>query len=273
MVVVGIILLLMGIAIPVSSGVLKHSQAKATEATLETVKNAIEVFASEKPLHGHGFVFDPASGPGDTWGGNCYELFGPLPPSPVAWLSHKSAGRLSGLAPSFPETNPLVNKNAPCPTDTGDKFKAILEYYIESSTYTTGDADSRERYATSECLLIFLRTYSPQARAIVAKLGKALTNEDRDTIVRNNQAEELFELRDTWGNPVRYTVHYMGKVVGAKLYRWELRSAGADGKFADVMPLVDNYGTYSSIPNPFSAKGEEDTGDDVIVSGSIKTEN
>ena len=250
MVVIGIIGLLLAIAVPVSVGVVKSSQAKATEATLETVKAAIEAFQNEKPLRELGWVFDPPTGPSDPSGGACYRLFGPLPPSPATLLTHKSTSPDPDLLISGPETDPVSLMSSRVADMTRDKFvdntNGILRGYLGAGYVGTPDAAAQ--YATSECLLIFLRTFSPQAKVITDRLGKAMTNDDGDSIVRNNQTQDLNELRDTWGNPVRYTVLYVGRVVGGDLYRWELRSAGADGKFADV----DFFAATPPVPNPFS---------------------
>lgn len=271
-VVVAIIALLLAISVPVSSGLLNSQKARATEAMFETVRNAIEVFQTEKPLKNHQRIFEL---------GSHWDMFGPLPPSPTALLTWADPGD-SDLWLSGPEMDAktgLLSNDKPG-IRTREKFigkDMLIESYLQGEYRfpTTLSTQAPMKYATTECLLVFLRRFSPQARTIVDRVNKFMTNEDKDYVELLDPAtgnpysdpkrEDLPELRDAWGNAVRYTVRFTGPVVGGRMYRWELRSAGADGKFGDI---VDKNG----IPDPFTTEAERYSGDDVVVSGSIKVE-
>lgn len=242
-VVVAIMGMLLAIAIPVSMAVVKGNQAKLTQTTLETLKSAIEVFETRKPLR-------------TLSNGNYWQMFGPLPPSPTAqWLD---------VPPSLPET-PL----------TAQKFAAkdgLIQGagYQYASPFMTGYVpithaaafESSTKYPTIECLVFFLRNYSPETKAILDKLGKALTNEDNDLVVtgfpinlndpnsHHKKIDDLFEVRDAWNRAIQYNVQALPIPGGTRLV-WELRSAGADGIF---LPMF----------------ADPDIGDDVVVTGTHK---
>lgn len=280
-VVVAIIGLLLAIAVPVSVALVKSNQSKLTATTLEMVKNAIDTFQSRKPLRNQlgVFFYD-----GVNDGGNYWRLFGPLPPSPTARLSYLSSPPSplywNWTSPEDPVTaqkfaDPMsapnsgiggildryLNCNLPAPWSITNPRYIYAKMGTGGAVYLPNvDAvTSRNSYPTIECLIFFLRNYSPEAKTIIDKLGKALTNEDSDfvvdvSIVPNTKLDDLFEVRDAWSKPIQYNFQAL-LVPGGRRLIWELRSAGPDGVFR-VM---------------FDANPE--AGDDVVVSGSYKLED
>jgi len=261
-VVVGIIGLLLTIAVSVSSAVWKNSKSRATKMTLETVKSAIDAFAQQDPLRNKHVQFDPTASNNFS---KC--LFGPFPPSPQGSVTPKATNDSddSPFNRSAPEDDPKTNPTGLKDNKTRDKFigggmlggPGILAQYLGKEHVGPGlspDPNSAASYATSECLILFLRTFSPQAKAILDRLGKSLTNEDQDSVrdVGGANVEPLYELRDAWGQAVQYNF-WRTPVIGGTQFTWELRSAGEDGKFA----------------TPFSDPANSD---DIVVSGSLKKE-
>ena len=125
----------------------------------------------------------------------------------------------------------------------------------------TGWSNGYVDYASIECLLLFLRTFSPDAAKIIADLpSSAISNLDHDVAFEdpNNNKEpdvdsttgeplekaiELFEVLDAWRRPIRYAITepIFDAVTGQVIFpaRWELRSAGQDGVFA--LPFVEAH--------------------------------
>jgi len=251
-VVVAIISLLLAISIPVSVGLVKNQQEEATKATLEVLKSAIDTYHLRRPGQNLGGIFP-----------NRYsELFGRFPPSPTAALQITGSPIPTEWQASPPEHPGTVLKFV----GNGSGSPGLLQAYLGAQLmvhagnnafyYPQGTSRAAaEKFPTIECLLIFLRTYSPEARAMIDRLGKALTNEDGDCIDRNGDRiadDELFEVRDAWGEAIQYNF-VASPIVGGWVYKWELRSAGQNKVF---MP----------------AFSDPDAGDDVVVSGSARSE-
>jgi len=251
MVVVGILVILMVIAIPVATGLLDSQRGRQTLATMDTLRVAIEQFADEAPIRGEGKLGTGTVHP--------YEVvFGRYPASPTSAVLP---------AEGWPSTNryPVTEEAAP---ETREKFDLLVRAFTKYSGGlhpSPGDSPEHDDN-TIECLVLFLNTFSPQASQTLQHIqASVMTNEDRDLAYRiediaapeaydadEHEAVDLFEVRDGWKRPMRYAVlspqlNTQGQTVLPA--RWELRSAGADGQFAEL---------------PFTPEEESD---DVVLRG------
>lgn len=257
-VVVVIISLLLAIALPVSTGLLNSQKAKATLMTMQTLDSAMGTFASERPIAASSYV----------------DLFGPFPPSPVTSFVLDSGNAVfSSVGPTGFTTGEYRFAVDP---GTKWKFEELVRNYIvphvdvptwhynaDNSWFKTDHPDT-DKYLSIETLVLFLRQLSPASRRTIERMQKHLTNKDRDAIEwvvgGGITATDLFEITDAWGNPLRYAVQSpVREGTGPRLkIRWELRSAGPDGKFNPTFMLPGTDGAFLS---------EEDAGDDVILRG------
>lgn len=263
-VVVAIIGLLLAIAVPASVGLVNSQKAKATKATMQTLELAINSFASEKPIS-------------DDW---YVARYGSFPPSPATSVV------LLASDPAFSKAGPTGSTNGEyrfaADPGTKSKFEALVRGYLvppgnvstwhynDNSSWYETDYPDTDRYLDIETLVLFLRQLSPQARQSLDRMQKNTTNKDGDRIAWDADGDnstpevkttDLFEVNDAWGNALRYTVQ--SPVVNSKgmalKIRWELRSAGPDGKFSS---------TFLALPGPDGAfANEELAGDDVVLRG------
>jgi hypothetical protein len=216
---------------------------------METLRTAIDYYAADRPLQNNN---DPILDEGsNTYRGYSY-IFGPYPPSPNATMA------MSPGTPSVSNTSIEYESSMPPPyNEVGLKFLRLIETYIPRAIgkdpYPISNTDD---YASIECFVLFLEEFSPQARAVLANLpDQVKSNQDVDRsggalttdgiVYDDGRRRDLYEIVDGWGKPLRY---YAGATNGLIKYRWELRSAGPDGRFSDP-------GT------------PEDAGDDVVVTG------
>ena len=127
---------------------------------------------------------------------------------------------------------------------TREKFDQLVRAY---TPYTGGlhspDQPPDPENNTIECLVLFLNTFSSQARQTLQHIqASVMTNQDRDRAIgAGGEAVDLFEVRDGWKRPIRYAVR-SPHIVGTETVfpaRWELRSAGADGQFAEPFTPIE----------------------------------
>lgn len=258
-VVVGIIGLLLAIIIPVANAVLESNRKKATLATMQILQAGIDDFSSKPPLARDGQSLCEQETTNSNQGrcSSYRDVFGNLPPSPLAKFTCQN-----------PSPDPECARTLDTDPTTSLKFDTLIRRYCtglrlrarpqsprsyqpEGAAARTTGAPAPD-YASIESLLLFLRRYSEQGEAIMSKLSGQLTNLDRDLVdvldsggqSDATKALELPEVNDVWKRPLRYDV--IAKGIGE--FKYELRSAGPDGKFED----------------PFS---EESVGDDVVLTG------
>ncbi|HOM53908.1 MAG TPA: hypothetical protein PLV57_22495, partial [Phycisphaerae bacterium] len=270
-VVVAIISLLLAISIPVSMGLVNSQKAKATKMTMQTLDAAISSFAAEQPITSPEYM----------------TFFGSFPPSPVTPIFlDATKPAFENLGPSqfslddknlkdnFIDTNGtkarferLVGNNL-VPLGTGpDRW-----VYENDSQWKTTSHPETDKHLSIETLVLFLRRLSPQASRSLDRLQKYVTNSDGDRISWDADGStdtrfdlfttDLFEVNDAWGNSLRYAVQAPvyttnGTTNGTLKIRWELRSAGPDGKFAPTW----------RTPVDGSFADEDDGSDDVILRG------
>lgn len=216
MVAIGIIAVLLAIAVPAMTGMLRTRKIESTKATMQTLETAIEFFADEDPLAG-GATIECGGVPMPST-----TLFGPYPPTPSAFLSNQS-----GCEKTSPRDDALNQ----------DKMFSILDAYfgaeLDDTDFSTG------RHATIESLVFFLRRYSSSARDIIDGLPDAVrkdTDSASDLVVISGAPIELPEILDAWGRPIAYNVDTKFifdsnlNETGRK-HQWELRSAGEDNNF------------------------------------------
>lgn len=278
-VVVVIISLLLAIALPVSTGLLNSQKAKATLMTMQTLDSAMGTFASERPiadphncLRGEAMIRRPYG-----------EIFGPFPPSPVTAYALDSGH--ADFAVRGPTGFTTGEYRFAVDPGTKKKFEELVRYYLAPSvdipewhynadnSWFKTDHPETDKYLSIETLVLFLRQLSPASRRTIERMQKHLTNKDRDTIEWDSDglmgggitATDLFEITDAWGNPLRYAVQspVVDPGTGQRLkIRWELRSAGPDGKFRPTFNMNPSAG-----PVDGAFLSEEDAGDDVILRG------
>ena len=270
-VVVAIISLLLAISIPVSMGLVNSQKAKATKMTMQTLDAAISSFAAEQPITSPEYM----------------TFFGSFPPSPVTPIFlDATKPAFENLGPSqfslddknlkdnFIDTNgtkarfeSLVRNNLVPPGTGPDRW-----VYENDSQWKTTSHPETDKHLSIETLVLFLRRLSPQASRSLDRLQKYVTNSDGDRISWDADGStdtgfdlfttDLFEVNDAWGNSLRYAVQAPvyttnGTTNGTLKIRWELRSAGPDGKFAPTW----------RTPVDGSFADEDDGSDDVILRG------
>ena len=268
-VVVTIIALLAGIALPVAGGVLDNMKARNTRSTLDLLATAIEEYRRADPFKDGGSCVPGAP----SYSTDSYKnMFGSLPPSPTADLVNPSVGsppaKYLWCPPGDPRIGPKLSADR---LDDGGILRGYLgtDYFVASGV----PAEARQMYATSECLVLFLKTQSPSAAKIVAGLpSKYATNKDLDRVklyanalnlsgkselkLTQQQDQDLIEIRDAWNNAIEYTVKREWQKVGANVvhsgWSWELRSGGPDGKLA--LPFLQGSAS----------------GDDIVIGGMIR---
>jgi len=222
-------MILMAIALPITGRLIDRGKASSTLATMQVVENAMSIFAGERPLSGNQTALCPQD-PTST----ISSLFGSLPPSPLARYSLRPALGSGCYGPTLedaPET----------PAKLRGLMRACLPQLPEDDDPPGTAVPPNDKYLSIESLTLFLRMLSPGARQVIDKLpDRQRTNLDRDNIrVRVPQQQpldaDLFEITDAWGRPMRYFVQVpsvdASGIAGQR--RWELRSAGADGRFGD----------------------------------------
>ncbi len=268
MVVIGIIALILAIAVPAAMSAISAQRVKTTLSTMKVLENAIERFVAEKPLAGTGIIGryygalppdtytllcedfdDSTSGPkdnglwdegetlDDTNGNDRYDpaaLGTDLTASQpcrgtVSGISAKNGSGLVRTPAGTPDPDPEPLSDNPYPTPNAKLF----------------DAD----YRSIEALVFFISHLSPQGKTILGQLPNQTVNSDTcgnapcpDYVIvgmtsagmadtTNGQRIELSEIVDAWKRPLRYAVRRTGGDASVR-HEWELRSAGADGKFA-----------------------------------------
>ncbi|MGQ9651763.1 MAG: type II secretion system protein [Phycisphaerae bacterium] len=264
--VISIIVVLLSLAVVGLIGVLNSSKAKATLATMTALKLAIEEFAEDQPMAGG--RGDPRStsgpdpkkewrlpSPDNSLGYKAY--FGSLPPTPIAQIDLDNP------------TAPLLNENfADQAQQVSRQFSNMVRAYLQGSNAgpvgreglladgisvkwrSPAQNPTEEDYASIECLVLFLTQMSTRSKAVMSKLPEACRSENRDrdraVLAGTGNYVALYEITDAWDKPLRWAV----KRQTIELVRWELRSAGKDGKF-------DVRGAFAPI-------GETD---DVVLQG------
>jgi prepilin-type N-terminal cleavage/methylation domain-containing protein len=222
---------------------INSSKVRATAATLEALKVAIDDYVNERPMaSGRG---DPRSttgpNPNQVWtlpdGHLGYDaFFGALPPSPTA--------RIDLVTPTV---DPFIEDlPAHVPTISRQFSHMVIAYLQGSNAQNDGReglspsgtvvwkspavTPPSEDYASIECLVLFLSQMSPSSRSKIDKLKDCTSNLDRDRAILagTGARADLVEITDAWDKPLRWSV----RRVTDTLVRWELRSAGKDGKFS-----------------------------------------
>jgi type II secretory pathway pseudopilin PulG len=233
MVVIGILALLLAITVPALTGILGTSTAKQTRATMETLRTAIETYAEDRPMQDQGTVLRDVDPTADETYQRYRNLFGPYPPAPTAAFAHDGAVLDDFLVTEEDDPRTIA------------KFIRLIKvamgpfWWKQPPAMTPTNSD----YATSECLVLFLQSASPEAALIIDGLPEQVrANKDRDFAFDDQQApyeqwqqgaetsRDLPEVLDGWGQPIRYGI----KPTRSGAYMWELRSAGLDQKFADM---------------------------------------
>ena len=239
-----ILVLLVAITVPVASSLIKGAKVKNTLVTLQVLQSAIAEYAHERPMQADSSQISPAASGNDP--NTYFNLFGNYPPSPISPFDLVMA--------TIPP--PPLGSDSDVPT-TSTKFNQLLDTYLNHATRSPNTDDA---YASAEALVLFLRTLSPGAEAILNKLPDGrLTNQDGDVVqIPHGQPPvqvelvDLFEVVDAWGHPIRYAVSPAVEVTAGHVHvlrwEWELRSAGPDE-------------TFSAMFTP------EDQSDDVILRG------
>ena len=221
-------MILMAIALPITGRLIDRGKASSTLATMQVVENAMSIFAGERPLSGNQTALCPQD-PTST----ISSLFGSLPPSPLARYSLRPALGSGCYGPTLDETPETSAK-------LYDLQRGLMRACLPEFSRDI-PPEYVDPYMSIESLTLFLRMLSPGARQVIDKLpDRQRTNLDRDNIrVRVPQQQpldaDLFEITDAWGRPMRYFVQVpsvdASGIAGQR--RWELRSAGADGRFGD----------------------------------------
>lgn len=245
--VISIIAVLVSLAVVGVMGVLNSSKAKGTLATMIALKLAIEEFADDQSMaSGRG---DPRSttgpdprkewrlpAPDNTLGYKAY--FGSLPPTPIAQIDLDNP------------TAPLLNEGKPDQAQqVSRQFSNMVRAYLQGANagpigregllpngidvkWRSPKQDpTGEDYASIECLVLFLSQMSTRSRAMMNKLPEACKSDnldlDRAVLAGTGNYAALYEITDAWDKPLRWAVRRQT----SDLVRWELRSAGKDGKF------------------------------------------
>lgn len=265
-VVVAIIGLLAGIALPVASGILDTTKVRSTRATMDVLATAIEEYRRGAPLMRDATDLCTV----DSVSLTNASLFGPLPPTPSADLAEHNPWKSS--LPDDPRTGPkfagatwdesgLVNRLL------GGRFLLPGPQALPAAPVV----NARQSFATIESLVLFIKVFSPTGALLIERLpAKVRTNEDRDQVLlyvldprnpgnRPQQLIDLIEIRDAWNRALQYNVQILfldepwnSSVLG---WKWEIRSAGADGVFGT--PLSEEY--------------SRESGDDVVVGGMVRS--
>jgi len=244
-----ILVLLVAITVPVASSLIKGAKVKNTLVTLQVLQSAIAEYAHERPMQGDSSkvceACSTACTPTIFADDDCHKyagLFGPYPPSPISPFD---------LEHTVPEC--VVSDPAVLPANlalTSDKFNLLLKIYLRAARPANPAPPYPDVYASVEALVLFLRTLSPGAEAILKKLPDGrLTNQDGDVVqIPHGQPPvqvelvDLFEVVDAWGHPIRYAVLAIlppPGVVGEPRWEWELRSAGPDEIFSAMFTPED----------------------------------
>lgn len=267
MIVVGIIVVLATIAVSVAPGIIDSQKAKQTKVTvMETLASAIHEYSREQPM---------SNTPVETFSGSTIKyksLYGTYPPSPVSPMTlDDEFGNYGPTAFDRDDTSQPRFKGS---YSTKEKFELIvrsllvprgteLNWHVGGSANWKNTDDVKDAGLSIECLLLFIHQLSSGAEKIVERLpAQYRTNADKDSLTWNElngapETRELFEVNDAWGRPLRYAVQVpLQDNDGNSLMRkWELRSAGPDGKFE---PTFDADGVFTL---------EDAGGDDVILRG------
>lgn len=214
-VVVSIIAILLSLAGVGAVSWINSAKVTATTTTLKSLKAAIDEFVNARPIQDRPIDTDI---PYTVW-------FGNLPPCPVTpW---NTSG--PGSAKPYSDDAPIASK----------QFDHLMLRFLMSA----GQGNPRlgapsPDYASIECLALFLSQCSPQSKSLVEKLPTANTDKDTANLMSGNGVP-LLEIIDAWDQPLRWAVwpHDMTLPGNQNLpelqkVRWELRSAGKDGKFA-----------------------------------------
>jgi len=215
-VVIAILLILSAIAVPVSTSLINQNKTANTQTTFEVLDIAIQQFIQDRPMQGH----STASGSVCSGTAVAYtEAFSNYPPSPM-----------SETAPPPLPTDPACVASTELDPLTTTKFDHLLDVLLEA---TRPDTSVPNEYASAETLILFLQQLSPKAKKMLDSLpDRLLTNKDQDIVqFITGQRVDLFEIVDAWGHPIRYMVT---KSKTSEKFRYELRSAGPDGRFEEM---------------------------------------
>lgn len=283
MIVVGIILVLSAIAIPASTALIDRSKRTSTMATMKILETAIEAFEKDAPLRGS---------VGDPYYGNFPPDYFHWPtPSGMA-ESYTDTTPLNYRWDWYiPE---VITYEEALPTDA-EGYTRFHPFHIRQIFSDVSDINGLRRrgpvgglitavpaddeFRSIEALLLFIEKLSPSGNACLSGIQSSIRNTDLcngspcpDVITFGLQTSgspqpavaptpentfDLSEVVDAWGKPLRYQVRAMGPTTAPK-FKWELRSAGPDGRFGPSTAEADTWGGMFSDP---------EKSDDVVLQG------
>ena len=279
-VVIAILAVLIGIAVPAVTAALENQRRNSTMATLKTLEAAIAEFARAKPLGRDRDYF--GSLPPDYW------VWEPSPSTYEAYTDSNSNGRWDPgeaiqndqthnddegygwynhrrLASDFPNisANDGVQRRIggawqPCEPDVAEgDYRSIESLYFYISQLSPTGAQILSRLSNKIVTNKDLCNGQPCPDKVI--LGK-LPNDNADEA--NGKHIDLFEVRDAWDTPLRYLVRRRGGDQNPR-FEWEIRSAGPDGVFGNPDPA-------RQPPNAFPYEAmftDQDESDDVFLRG------